>query len=70
MTTLKRVNHYRYLIFVGNGNGIIGYGKGRGLDYEGALLNAYKEAKKNLIAVPTDPFMTFPYDMNFRHNEL
>jgi len=29
VTTLNRINHYRYIIFMGNGNGLIGYGKVR-----------------------------------------
>jgi len=36
---------------MGNGNGIIGYGKGKGLDFEEALDNAIMHCKKNLIAV-------------------
>ena len=28
-TTLNRVNHFRYLIFMGNCNGVISYGKGK-----------------------------------------
>lgn len=27
VTTLQRINHFRYLVFMGNGNGIVGYGK-------------------------------------------
>lgn len=27
VTTLNRVNHFRYLIFMGNGHGLVGYGK-------------------------------------------
>jgi ribosomal protein S5 len=53
-TTLKRVNHYRYLVFMGNCNGVIGYGKGKGVDFEEALDNAILHCKKNLIAIPID----------------
>jgi len=29
VTTLNRLNYYRTLVFMGNGNGVIAYGKGR-----------------------------------------
>lgn len=59
-TTLNRVNHFRYIIFMGNSNGVIGYGKGKGADFEEALNNAIMHAKKNLIAIPLDHWHTFP----------
>lgn len=34
VTSLNRVNHRRVLIFIGNGRGLISYGKGKGEDYE------------------------------------
>lgn len=36
-TTLERVNTFRYLVFMGNENGIIGYGIGKGAEFEQAL---------------------------------
>jgi small subunit ribosomal protein S5 len=45
VTSLNRVNHRRVLIFVGNGNGLIGYGKGKGEDYESAFDNAFKKMR-------------------------
>ena len=39
---------------MGNSNGVIGYGKGKGYDFEQALDNAMKDAKRNLIAIPLD----------------
>lgn len=59
ITKLNRINHFRYLIFAGNGNGIIGYGKGKGNDPESALDNAHINLKKNLIAIPLDHFNSF-----------
>lgn len=58
VTTLNRVNHFRYLVFMGNANGVIGYGTGKGGNFETALNNAIKDCKKNLIAVPLDHFQT------------
>lgn len=31
VTTLNRINSYKTLLFMGNGNGIISYAKGRGI---------------------------------------
>ena len=31
ITTLNRINSFKTLLFMGNGNGIISYAKGRGL---------------------------------------
>jgi ribosomal protein S5 len=42
VTSLNRVNHRRVLFFVGNGKGVIGYAKGKGIDYESAFENAFK----------------------------
>ena len=44
---------------MGNCNGVISYGKGKGRDFEQALDKAIKDAKKNLIAIPVDPYMSF-----------
>ena len=45
VTALNRVNARRVLLFIGNGNGIIGYGKGKGHDYEEAFEDAYKKLR-------------------------
>ena len=37
VTSLNRVNHRRVLLFIGNGQGLISYGKGKGEDYENAF---------------------------------
>lgn len=37
VTRLNRVNHRRVLLFIGNGQGLISYGKGKGADYENAF---------------------------------
>lgn len=37
VTSLNRVNHRRVLLFCGNGNGLISFGKGKGEDYENAF---------------------------------
>ena len=56
VTKLNRINHFRSLIFAGNGNGVIGYGKGKGNDFEESFKAAEVNLKKNLIVVPLDHF--------------
>lgn len=45
---------------MGNGNGLISYGKSRALTPEKSLTNALIECKKNIIALPLDPVCTLP----------
>lgn len=54
----------RYLVFGGNSDGIIGYGKGKGIDFESALLGALKDLKRNMIALDMRPENTFPLKIN------
>ena len=37
VTKLNRINHRRVLLFIGNSDGIISYGKGKAMDYENAF---------------------------------
>jgi hypothetical protein len=60
VTTLNRINTSRCIIFMANGNGIIGYARGHGKDYGKALQNAIANCKKNLIAIPIDPDLGLP----------
>ena len=53
VTKLNRVMRRRVLLFIGNGNGVIGYGKGKGDDYESAFDNAFKSLKQNLNGLNT-----------------
>lgn len=70
VTSLNRVNHRRVLLFIGNGNGMLSYGKGKGDDYESAFENAYKSLRKNLICIPLDQKMTVPQVLEGRHNDF
>lgn len=45
VTSLNRVNQRRVLIFIGNGNGLVTYGKGKAEEYEQAFDNALKKAR-------------------------
>mmetsp|Transcript_2749 Transcript_2749/g.4704 ORF Transcript_2749/g.4704 Transcript_2749/m.4704 type:complete len:205 (-) Transcript_2749:462-1076(-) len=51
VTSLNRVNHRRILIFLGNKNGLISYGKGKALEYEQAFDNAMKKARQNMVCL-------------------
>lgn len=45
---------------MGNGNGIISYAKGQGVDPNSSLQNALFVLKKNIIAIPRDSRVTLP----------
>lgn len=62
VTPLRRVNYFRYLVFMGNGFGVIGYGKGRAMDPQVAMDKAVENCKKNLITISLDMWMTFPQE--------
>jgi small subunit ribosomal protein S5 len=62
VTPLQRINYFRNLVFMGNGHGIIGYGKGTALDLEDSLQQALNRCKKNLIAIPLDLRHTWPQE--------
>jgi ribosomal protein S5 len=69
VTTLNRINYYRTILFMGNGNGLISYGKSRDLTPEGSLTKAIIECKKNIIALPLDPVCTLPRHINSRFQD-
>jgi small subunit ribosomal protein S5 len=60
ITTLNRLNFFTTLVFMGNGNGVISYGKGRSSTPEGSLTRAITQCKKNIIAIPIDKRCSFP----------
>jgi ribosomal protein S5 len=69
ITRLNRVYNRRVLIYIGNKRGLISYAVGRGPLYEDAWLNAYKELRKNLIAIEVDPAFSCPRDILVRFND-
>lgn len=70
VTKLNRVNHRRVLVFIGNGNGVISYGKGKGLDYQAAFASSYRELKKNMIVVDLDEMATMTAPLKSRFNDF
>jgi ribosomal protein S5 len=69
VTTLKRIKFFRFLLFMGNGNGIVSFGKSRDLTGIGALKKAIGNCKKNLIAIPLDPRVTLPRAITARFQD-
>ena len=70
VTSLNRVNHRRVLLFIGNGSGLVSYGKGKGEDYEGAFDNAFKKLRQNIVCVNVDFNFTCPKMLEGRHNDF
>lgn len=52
----------RAAVVIGNLNGLVGFGMGKGDDISDAVMKAYNEAKKNLIQVPIVN-ETLPYEV-------
>ncbi len=70
MTRLNRVYERRILLYMGNKQGMISYGIGRGPMYHDAYSQAYKELKKNMIVIHQDPQFTCPADLKARFNDF
>lgn len=70
VTSLNRTNARRVLIFVGNGSGIISYGKGKAEEYEQAFDNAFKKARQNMVCMDLDETFTSPRMLSGRHNDF
>mmetsp|Transcript_13228 Transcript_13228/g.24780 ORF Transcript_13228/g.24780 Transcript_13228/m.24780 type:complete len:347 (-) Transcript_13228:521-1561(-) len=70
ITRLNRVMKRRVLMFTGNGNGIIGYGIGKGTDYNKAYDAAVKDCLNNLIAIPIDEIKTSLVRLTGSHNGM
>jgi len=70
VTSLNRVNQRRVLIFIGNGNGLVSYGKGKAAEYEQAFDNAFKKARQNMICLDLEEVFTTPRMLEGRHNDF
>jgi len=70
VTRLSRTNKRRVLIFIGNGNGLVSYGKGKADEYEQAFDNAFKKARQNLMCIDLEDVFTTPRYMSGRHNDF
>ena len=56
VTSQQRVNQRRILLYMGNCDGIISYGVGKGWEFSSAYDDAVRQLKKNMVAIPLDPF--------------
>jgi len=70
VTSLNRVNHRRVLIFIGNGNGLVSFGKGKSEDYETAFDQAFKKMRQNLVCLSHDFTMSVPRKLEGSHNDF
>jgi small subunit ribosomal protein S5 len=70
VTRLNRVMKRRVLLFIGNSNGVISYGKGKGEDYEIAFDNAFKDLRKNLICINLDSEFTCSTRLEGKHGDF
>lgn len=70
MTRLNRVYERRILLYMGNKEGMISYGIGRGALYQEAYTDAYKQLRKNLIVIEHDPQFTCPGDLKGKFNDF
>lgn len=70
VTSLNRVNHRRVLIFIGNGNGLVSYGKGKASEYEQAFDDAFKDARARMLCLNLEEIYTCPNILAGRHNDF
>mmetsp|Transcript_42094 Transcript_42094/g.64543 ORF Transcript_42094/g.64543 Transcript_42094/m.64543 type:complete len:323 (-) Transcript_42094:29-997(-) len=70
VTSLNRTNARRVLIFLGNGNGLITYGKGKAEEYESAFEDSFKDARRNMICIDVNQVHTSPRMLVGRHNDF
>lgn len=70
VTSLNRTNKRRVLIFIGNGKGLISYGKGKAEEYEAAFEDAFKKARQNLMCIDVEDVFTSPRILSGRHNDF
>lgn len=66
--TLRRIQSFETLVFGGNCNGIVGYGKGKGNSFVDALDRAVMNLFTNLISINLDALNTFPKPIRSRFN--
>lgn len=58
ITKLSRVNTRKVLLYMGNTDGIVSYGKGKGASYQQAYDDAIDQCKRNIICINLDHFHT------------
>lgn len=69
MTRLNRVYSRRVLLYMGNKDGLISYGIGKGTLYEDAWIAAYQDLRRNLILINVDIDFTVPTPIKARFHD-
>lgn len=69
VTRLNRIMRRRCLIYMGNKDGLISYGIGKGYTYQDAYENCFKQLKKNLIQIQVDPRLTVPCRLQAKYHD-
>lgn len=67
-TKRRRVRTCKALVFMGNGNGLIGWGKGAGGDPKNCLDKAISDCRRNLISINLDLLNTCPIKLHAKFN--
>ena len=70
ITKLARVNSRRVLLYMGNSDGIVAYGKGKGESYQIAYDDAVDQCKRNIICINIDHFKTVPGYLESHYNDM
>ena len=58
----------RISMVIGDRNGRVGLGTGKGLDTQLAMEKAFKDARKNLIKLPIDDKKSIPYEIESKYD--
>lgn len=62
-----RIFGFTALTVVGDGNGRVGFGRGKAREVPVAIQKAMERARRNMVAVPLDENNTLHYSINARH---
>ena len=70
ITYFGRVMGFTSLVYMGNFNGIVGYGRARANDAGESLERAVEKCKQNLVAIDLDMFNTSPTHLWAKYNGI
>ncbi|MEX2353081.1 MAG: 30S ribosomal protein S5 [Gammaproteobacteria bacterium] len=62
-----RIFGFTALTVVGDGNGRVGFGRGKAREVPVAIQKAMERARRNMVSVPLDENNTLHYSINARH---
>lgn len=70
ITFFGRVSGFTSLVYMGNFNGVIGFGKARASDSSESFDRAVEKCKQNLVAIDLDLFNTSPTHLYAKYNGI